>query len=187
MDKKISFKRSLLGSAALLSMLTLSLVAAAKFSKTGTSTAGFHALGPAGLKIDGTTSELSVAEDGSTITITIPLTKIETGVSLRDNHTRKYLETDKFPNAELKVARSALKLPAAGAESSGSAKGSLKIHGQTKEVTVEYKAKLNGDTFAVSGSTKLNINDFGIETPGYLGVKVKPDVEVFANFSAKDN
>ena len=92
-----------------------------------------------------------------------------------------------FPTAELKVARSALKFPAAGAESSGDARGTLTIHGQSKDITFHYGAKLDGDTYSVSGTTRVNMNDFGVQTPGYLGVAVKPDVSVFANFDAKDN
>jgi polyisoprenoid-binding protein YceI len=167
--------------------MTLSVVAAAKMSKTGGSSAGFHAKGPAGMGIDGTTSDLSVADDGTTVTVTVPLKNITTGIGLRDSHTKKYLGADSFPNAELTVARSALKLPKAGETVESDAKGKMKIHGQTKEVSFHYKAKLDGDTFNVAGTAPVNMNDFGVETPSYLGVHVKPDVTVFANFQTKDN
>lgn len=177
----------LFASSALIAALTFSLVAAAKLSKTGAATAGFHASGPAGMSIDGTTSDVNVADDGSSVTVVVKLANLNTGMGLRDRHTKEYLEVDTYPTAELKVARSALKFPAAGAESSGDAKGSLKIHGQSKDVTFHYSAKLDGDTFDVKGSTKININDFGIKTPSYLGVSVKPDVGVDVHFQAKDN
>jgi len=181
------FKTSILGGAALCTMLTFSLVAAAKLNKAGSSTAGFKASGPAGLNIDGKTSDLTVTDDGTTVTITVPLGNIDTGISLRNTHTKKYLEADKFPTAEFKVPRSGIKFPAAGADSSGDAKGTLTIHGKTKDVTVHYTAKANGDTLDIKGSTRVNMNDYGVETPSYLGVSVKPDVEVYANFQAKDN
>jgi polyisoprenoid-binding protein YceI len=181
------FKTSILGSAALCTMLTFSLVASAKLNKAGSSTAGFKASGPAGLNIDGKTSDLTVADDGTTVTLTVTFANIDTGISLRNTHTKKYLEADKYPTAELKVPRSALKFPAAGAESSGDAKGTLKVHGVTKDVTLHYSAKANGDMLDIKGSTRINIKDYGIEQPGYLGVNVKTDVEVYANFQAKDN
>src|SRR6185436_13278055 len=127
--------------------------------------------------INGTTSDLSVADDGTTVTITVPLSNISTGMSLRDKHTKEYLEVQTYPNAELKVARSALKFPAAGAESSGDARGTMKIHGQTKDVTFHYSAKQDGGVIAIKGTTRVNMNDYGIKTPTYLGVSVKPDVD----------
>ena len=177
-----------LASGVLFAALSFSLVAAAKLSSTGAGSAGFAAKGPGGINIDGKTSDVRVADDGKTVTITVGLAGIETGMGLRDTHTRKALETDTYPTAELKVARGDLKFPAAGAESSGDAKGTLKIHGQTKDVTFHYTAKLDGDTLNVKGTaSNVNMNDFGIKTPSYLGVGVRPEVDVNVTFHAKDN
>jgi polyisoprenoid-binding protein YceI len=178
---------SVLAGAALLSLLSFSLIAAAKLNKTGASSTSFKAAGPAGMNIDGSTSEMSVADDGSTVTITVPLTNLKTGIEIRDKHTKDALEVDKYPTVTLKVARSALKFPAAGAESSGDAKGSMTLHGQTKDVTFHYVTKLSGDTFDVKGTTRVNVDDFGIKRPSYLGVTVKPDVDIATSFQAKDN
>jgi polyisoprenoid-binding protein YceI len=179
--------RSFLGASALLTVATFSLVAAAKLSKTGSSNTSFKATGPAGLSIDGKTAEMTVADDGTTVTITVPLGNISTGIDLRDNHTKKALETDKYPTTTLKVARSALKFPAAGADSSGSAKGQLTLHGQTKDVTFNYTAKNAGGTIAVTGNAQINTDDYGITRPSYLGVTVKPEVTLNTSFSATDN
>ena len=139
------------------------------------------------MSIDGSTSEMSVADDGSNVTITVPLANLKTGIEIRDKHTKDALEADKYPTVTLKVARSALKFPAAGAESSGDAKGSMTLHGQTKDVTFHYTAKLDGDTFTVKGNTRVNVDDFGVKRPSYLGVTVKPDIDIATNFQAKDN
>jgi polyisoprenoid-binding protein YceI len=181
-------RRALFASTALgLAALTLSLVAHAKLSKTGAATAGFKVAGPAGLNIDGKTSDVAVADDGTTITITVQLANLDTGVGLRNDHTKKALEATKFPTVTLAVPRSALKFPAAGAESSGDAKGQMTIHGVTKDVAFHYAAKLAGDTYSVTGSTRINMNDFGVNAPSYLGVTVKPDVDINTAFQAKDN
>ncbi len=182
-----SFQSRWLASGALFAALSFSLVAAAKLSTTGSSTAGFRASGPGGINIDGKTSDLKVADDGKSVTITVGLGTLDTGMGLRDKHTKEALETDKFPTAELTVARSELKFPAAGAETSGDAKGKLKIHGQTKDVTFHYTAKLDGDTLAIKGSSKVDMTEFGIKTPSYLGVGVKPGIELNVAFHAKDN
>jgi polyisoprenoid-binding protein YceI len=180
------FRISLLGGAALLAVATFSLVAAAKLSKTGTSTTAFKVAGPAGLTINGTTSDMTIADDGTTVTITVPLNNVDTGIGLRNEHTKKALEIDKYPTTTLKVARSALKFPAAGAESSGDAKGSLTLHGQTKDVTFHYVANNAGGTISVKGSSHINMNDYGVTPPSYLGVSVKPDVDLTTAFQATD-
>jgi len=149
---------------------------------------GFLAAGPAGLTIEGKTSELSVAEANGVVVLTVPLANLTTGISLRDKHMReKYLEAAKYPTAVLTVARTALKVPPSGEGTEGDATGTLQLHGQTKPVTVHYDAKSEGGKVATRGKFHINMNDFGIKTPSYLGVSVKPDVEVFANFQAKDN
>jgi polyisoprenoid-binding protein YceI len=178
-----------IASAALFAALSVSLGAAAKLASTGASTAGFRASGPGGINIDGKSTDVRVADDGSTVTITVGLGALDTGMSLRDKHTREALEVDQFAAAELKVARSELKFPAAGAESSGDAKGKLKIHGQTKDVTFHYTAGGVGGVgggLNVKGSARINMTDFGIKPPSYLGVGVKPDVEINVSFQAKD-
>jgi polyisoprenoid-binding protein YceI len=176
-----------LASGVLFAALSFSLVAAAKLSSTGSSVAGFRASGPGGINIDGKSSDVRVADDGSTVTITVGLAALDTGMGLRDKHTKEALEVEAYPTAELKVARGDLKFPAAGAESSGDAKGKLKIHGQTKDVTFHYTAGLAGDTISVKGSTKIDMTDYGIKTPSYLGVGVKPGLEITMAFQAKDN
>ena len=60
--------------------------------------------------------------------------------------------------------------------------GSLQLHGQTKPITVHYDAKADGSGFAAHGKFHINMNDYGIQVPTYLGVTVKPDVDVTASF-----
>jgi polyisoprenoid-binding protein YceI len=182
-----SFQSRWLASGALFAALSFSLVAAARLSTTGTPSAGFRASGPGGINIDGKTSDLKVADDGTTVNVTVQLGNLDTGMGLRDKHTKEALEVTTYPTAELKVARSELKFPAAGGESTGDAKGKLTIHGQTKDVTFHYTAGLAGDTLSVKGSSNVNMTDFGIKTPSYLGVGVKPEVVISVSFQAKDN
>jgi polyisoprenoid-binding protein YceI len=144
---------------------------------------GFLAAGPAGMKIEGTTTDLTVADDGTNVTIDVPLANLSTGISLRDHHMKeKYLEVGKYASTTLVVARAALKFPAPGASFEGDAPGTLKLHGQARPVTFHYDAKGDGGGFAVHGRLHVNMNDYGITVPVYLGVTVKPDVDVTASF-----
>jgi polyisoprenoid-binding protein YceI len=180
------FQPWLTAGAALLALSTFAIVAAAKLSKTGASSTTFKAAGPAGLNIAGTTSDMSIADDGTTVTITVPLANLSTGIALRDKHTKDALEADKFPNVTLAVARAALKFPGDGADSSGDAKGAMTLHGTTKDVTFHYTAKRQGNTYSVTGNTTINVDDYGVKRPSYLGVTVKPDVGIDTSFQAND-
>jgi polyisoprenoid-binding protein YceI len=98
----------------------------------------------------------------------------------------KYLEVQKYPQAELSVPRASLKIPGAGQESAEETQGTLRLHGQNHPVKFQYRAKRNGDTFAVQGTMHLNMNEYGITVPAYLGITVKPDIEVAVKFDAVD-
>ena len=62
------------------------------------------------------------------------------------------------------------------------APATLTLHGQSRPVSVHYDAKDDGATFATHGALRVNMNDYGITVPVYLGVTVKPDVDVSASF-----
>jgi polyisoprenoid-binding protein YceI len=143
--------------------------------------------GPAGLKIQGKTSDISVSETGGSVRVSVALATLDTGIDLRNKHMReKYLEVQKYPNAVLTVDRSTLHFPDDGKDGEGSANGTMALHGQTHPVVFKYKAHRNHDTFDVNGSVHLNMNDYGIVVPSYLGITVKPDIDVAAHFAAHD-
>jgi polyisoprenoid-binding protein YceI len=147
----------------------------------------FTAIGPGGMNIIGTSDELAVTEDAKGIKVSVPLSKVTTGIGLRDRHMHeKYLEVEKFPNADLVVARSALRVPAAGQAADGNAPGTMTLHGQAKSVSIHYVAKRDGNVLHVTGTASLNMNDFGIQTPSYMSVKVKPDVSLAVGFDVTD-
>ena len=148
----------------------------------------FTAMGPGGTAIVGTTHDPSVGEDSNgVLTITVPLANLTTGMSLRDKHMReKYLEVPKYATAVLVIPRSKLTLPADGQSTSGDASGQMTIHGQTRPASFHYTTKGTGKACAVSATLALNMNDYGIATPGYLGVTVKPQVSLTVSFTADD-
>jgi polyisoprenoid-binding protein YceI len=165
------------------SLLGLSAGAQATLSAPTEQHVSFVASGPAGMKIEGSTSELSLADQGDNIVITVPLANLSTGIGLRDRHMRdKYLEVPKYPSATLSVARSALKVPSAGDKVQMDVPSTVTLHGQARPVTVHYEAKRDGATVLSHGSFRINMTDFGVVVPVYLGVTVKPEVDVSANF-----
>lgn len=164
-------------------LTTLATYGFAKVTKTGEAKVSFTATGPGGLRIVGTGRQLDVADAGDRVTVTVGLATLDTQIELRNKHMReKYLEVDKYPQAELSVARSELKPGVA----EGDAQGTMRLHGQSKPVRFHYVTKSAGSAKSVTGTVRINMKDYGIAEPSFMGVSVKPDVDVEAVFSIKD-
>jgi polyisoprenoid-binding protein YceI len=169
-------------------------LSAVTFSSTGfaalQTTAGsatFVAEGPAGLRIEGKTSDVRVSESQGQVHVSVGLANLDTGIALRNRHMReKYLEVQKYPSADLLVSRAALSLPQDGADVSGTANGTMMIHGQSKPVSFTYRARRDHQAYDVTGNVHINVKDYGISVPSYLGITVKPDVEVAVRYVAND-
>lgn len=148
----------------------------------------FQASGPAGMSFEGTTSDIGLADQGENIVITVPLANLSTGITLRDRHMKeKYLEVQKYPSAVLTVARSSLRLPAGNDKVDADVQSSVTLHGQTHPVSVHYEVKKDGASLSARGKFHINMHDFGIAVPSYLGITVKPDVDVTANFRVAES
>lgn len=177
-------------SAGFLTGLVIASVALAAGTWTRASDAKitFSARGTAGFKLAGTTDQLSVADDGANLTFTVPLKTVKTGIDLRDRHMNdKYLETQKFPDATLVLPRAGLKVPSRDGETTqGEVTGKLTVHGVTRDQAVRYTAQRVDGAQRVSASFRMNFRDHGVNVPSYLGVTVKPDVEVQAAFSLQE-
>lgn len=173
---------------AVLGVLTVAVSAhAAVATFDSSSEVKFQAVGPAGLKIDGDGGGLKASEAGGAITLEVPLTSLKTGISLRDEHLQKALETSKFPKATLVVQRSALTFPADNQAFEGDASAQLTLHGQTKPTTVHYKVNRTGSDLHIQGRATVDITKHGMEVPCYLGVCVEKDVKIKVKFKVRDN
>jgi polyisoprenoid-binding protein YceI len=178
-------RRSILVTLAL-SVFSVSLIASAKLRSIGDADVRALALGPAGMKINCRSSQLRAEEKDGKLVITAPLTDIKTGIGLRDRHLRGYLKTDKHPNATLVVDKSKLELPDNAKTTSGKASGQLSMHGVTRPVRFSYKANRTGSDYHVQGLTEIDLRDYKVEIPCYLGVCVKPEVKIKVKFKLRD-
>lgn len=96
--------------------------------------------------------------------IVVDLKDLKTGVDLRDKHTKKYLETDKFPQAILVSATG----------KGGKGTGVIKIRGIEKNIAGTYK--IEGSTLIAQ--FPLVLSEFEISGIKYMGVGVDDEVEV---------
>lgn len=141
----------------------------------------------AGLRIEGTTHELGISEREGELLFLVPLSAVDTGIGLRNRHLRTALDVVHFPEAELRVARKELVFPPPGGSTESDAQGTLTVHGVSKPCSVHYRAEQRpSGEFQVRGTLHLDMRDFGIETPSYLGVHVEPAVAVQVDFSLRD-
>lgn len=154
----------------------------------------FKAVGkPSMLKINGTEGKLKgqVQVNGEVVSgeFIVPLDSVTTGISLRDEHMKKkYLETDKYPNAilkisELKLAKNVLKemLSQKGVPF----KGILNIHGNESPVEGTADIDVTEKVISIIAKTKTNITAHKIDLPTYLGVKVADVVDIITELKLK--
>lgn len=163
----------------------LPAVASAALQSAGTPDVSFTAQGPAGLHIVGTTHDLTLIDDGTTLTVRVPLAGLKTGIGLRDKHMKDHLDVEHYHDAVLTTPKASLKLPAASSVK-GAARGKLMLRGQARDATFNYTATRAGAEIEVQGTMRVNMNDYGINVPSYLGVTVRPDVDIAVHFTVRD-
>jgi polyisoprenoid-binding protein YceI len=168
-------------------LLAAPYIAHAKIERLGAPVVSFSAQGPMGMKIVGTTHDLVVSDDGKTINLKVALGNLSSGIALRDKHMKeRYLQVAQHPEAALVFARTLAHTPEAGKELSGKLAARLTLHGASRDVFVSYRMRGKSDGVDVDATFSVNMNQFGIETPSYMGATVKPDVEIAAHFQVAD-
>jgi polyisoprenoid-binding protein YceI len=143
--------------------------------------------GTAGLHIEGVTHELTLAERDGELLFQVPLAGLDTGIGLRNRHMRGYLDVTHFPHAELRVARRVVTFPAPGKTVESDAQGTFTLHGVSKPCSIRYRVEqARSGEYRVHGTSRIDIRDFGIDVPSYLGVRVEPSVGIQVDFSLHD-
>jgi polyisoprenoid-binding protein YceI len=60
--------------------------------------------------------------------------------------------------------------------------GQFTLHGVTKPAKVSYRVTRKGESYAVQGDFTVDLQNFQIKKPCYLGVCVENEVKVSAEF-----
>lgn len=143
--------------------------------------------GTAGLHIEGNTHELAISERDGELVFQVPLAGVDTGIGLRNRHMRGYLDAAHFPEAELRVPRTAVVFPANGKSTDADTSGVLTVHGVSRPCPIHYRAERTGTgEVRVRASLRIDMRDFGIAVPVYLGVGVEPGVAIQVDFSVHE-
>jgi len=149
----------------------------------GTGSVEFLAVGrPSMLKIHGKapgpTADLRLEQRQLKGSVEMELGKLETGISLRDEHMKdKYLHVKEFPRAKLTLLEAPADEAFAASLSNGGErdfKGKLELHGKEREVSGKFTAQGG----LVKASFPITLSEFGVDVPKYLGVTVADSVSV---------
>lgn len=103
--------------------------------------------------------------------IVVSLTNLKTGMELRDTHTKKYLEVEKFPEAILISAKG----------EGGTGSGVIKIKGIEQKISGTYK--IEGSNLVAEFPLKLS--DFKITGVKYMSAGVDDDIKLAVTVPVK--
>ncbi len=112
---------------------------------------------------------------------TADLTTLKSDSDNRDNQVQgRILNTAEFPNATLEITQPIEldSIPADLVEVTVAATGDLTIHGTTKTVTFDLKARRNGETIEVNGAIPITWSDYNIGAPSGGPAQVADDGEM---------
>lgn len=119
------------------------------------------------------------------IAFLIPIRKFQFEKSLMQEHfNEKYLESDKYPNAIFKGKIEGVKRES-GEEQTVMAKGSLTIHGVTREVTIPGTLVKNGTKYIAKSKFLVKLEEYKIKIPQLMWQNIAEEVEVTVEFIYK--
>ena len=104
----------------------------------------------------------------NTATFSVDMTKVASGESQRDNQFRnRIMNTSQFPTATFALTSpiELTSVPANLVEITAKASGKLTLHGTTKEITIDLKARRNGASLEINGTVPITFSDYGISNP----------------------
>jgi hypothetical protein len=108
-------------------------------------------------------------------------------VALMEEHfNENYVESSKYPKATFKGKIEGFdysKLTSTNKEYT--IKGTLELHGKTKDISVKSVLKKSGETINMVADFVINTDDFGVEIPSVVSKKVAKDVKVNFDFELK--
>lgn len=106
--------------------------------------------------------------------IEFDLTAMRSGNPLIDRESERRLDVRRYPtvSGELTV------LAATDDAEQFTAAGDLTFHGVTREISGTLRIERSPDALALSGSTSIDVTEFGVQPPSLLVVKVHKDVRI---------
>lgn len=112
------------------------------------------------------------------VSFTLPLATLDTGINKRDRDMRKTLQTNHFPDAAFEgrlVSDFDLGIPEM---QPALVRGTMTMHGVSQEIEVAGGLQVMPDGLMVTATWDLNMTDYKISPPRLLVMKVAETVEL---------
>lgn len=130
--------------------------------------------------MDSNAGSFSATVNGNVINnvkFTMPAKNLKsTKGKMMDNKAYAALKADKAPN--ISFAATSMNI------GKGIMNGKLTVAGVTKNVVVPVTVTKTGAAYKIVGSSNVKMSDFGMETPGFLGVRTGDAVTVKVDITA---
>jgi hypothetical protein len=171
-----AFANRLFG-AMLFASLGMSSVAEAGMTIGGKPKVSFFAVGsPSFLNIEGDTTTMTLVDDGTKLTFSVPMATVDSGVALRDEHmNNNYIHIEQFPNVILAFNKADVSWPTdMGRSVQGTVKASFEVHGVPAPTDVTYTVTRTKTGYRVKGKFDYDCTQHGIHIESYMGVTIDP-------------
>ncbi|MCI0750522.1 MAG: YceI family protein [Flammeovirgaceae bacterium] len=121
----------------------------------------------------------------SEIVFSVPIKDFEFEKSLMKEHfNEKYMESDKYPKSTFKGKVAGYDVSKPGKQTA-TAKGTLTIHGISKEVDIPGTVQFENGKVLIDAVFKVKLADYKIKIPQLLWQNIAEEVEVKLNFEFK--
>jgi polyisoprenoid-binding protein YceI len=109
-----------------------------------------------------------------------PITTLSTGNGLRDRDLRAAMDVAKYPTMRFELAGVTVGSPAASDTVTGALRGTLTIHGVTRDVTIPATLIAAADTIDVSGAFPVDLADYKVDglTRLFGALRVRRNIDV---------
>ena len=119
--------------------------------------------------------------ESKSIVIVVPIKSFNFKKELMQEHfNENYLESDDYPNATFKGKL--IDWDGKEGATKANAKGTLDVHGVSKEVTIEGDLDFDGTDLKLNTVFNIRLEDHKIKIPKAVFYKIAEEVEVTANF-----
>jgi polyisoprenoid-binding protein YceI len=113
----------------------------------------------------------------------LPVKTLGTGISLRDEHMRRYVFTTfsgEIPDLRFEGGNASCPGVLAGREATCNISGTLSIRGIPRNFSIMFKIReANGSpSFRGGGDGLVRLSDYGIDSPSQFGVKTANEIQI---------
>lgn len=145
-----------------------------KVTVNGTSSLHDWAMTASSSTFTGTVSGNSITN----VKFSIPVKNLtSTKGNMMNNKAYKALKSDSTPN----ISFTAVSIPVG----SGNVSGKMTIAGVTKNVSFPVTVVKKGTAYTIDGTETIKMSDYGVEKPGFMGVKTGDEVTVKVSIVAQ--